>query len=66
MLCKEDDTAKAIWIGNFFADECLHTTVTLDREYSEIECINCSAHLNGNKVEIESILPYASLGFTVK
>ncbi len=66
MLCKENGLEKAVWIGNFFADECIHTTVTLDRDYSEIEWINCTGKLIGNKVVIESIAPYASVGFAVK
>ena len=66
MLCKEGESGKAIWIGNFFADECMNTTVILDKEYGEIEFINCSGKLNGCKVEIDHISPYASVGFEVK
>lgn len=67
MLCKENENKeKAVWIGNFFADECLNTTVILDREYTQIEFINCTGKLNGNIVEIDYIAPYASLGFVVK
>ena len=66
MLCKEGEPGKAIWIGNFFADECMNTTVILDKEYVEIEFINCSGKLNGCKVEIDHISPYASVGFEVK
>ncbi|MBQ7983178.1 MAG: hypothetical protein IJ302_06400 [Clostridia bacterium] len=65
MLCKENESGKAVWIGNFFSDECMHTTVTLDREYSKLECINCTGKLIGNTVEIDCIAPYASIGFEV-
>ena len=40
--------------------------ITLDKEYKEIEFINCSGKLNGNKVELDYIAPFASLGFEVK
>ncbi len=66
MLCKESETGKAVWIGNFFADECINTTVSLDREYKEIEFINCEGKLLGNKVEINHIAPFACVGFEVK
>ncbi|MBE6612637.1 MAG: hypothetical protein E7632_09100 [Ruminococcaceae bacterium] len=65
MLCKESESGKAVWIGNFFADECLYTTVALDRTYSEIRFINCTGTLDGNTVTIDAIPPYASVGFEV-
>lgn len=66
MLCKENEHSKAVWIGNFFADECMNTTIVLDKAYREIKLINCNGRLDGNRVEIDSIAPYASLGFEVK
>ncbi len=66
MLCKENETGKAVWIGNFFADECMNSIITLDKVYNEIEFINCKGKLNGNQVEIEGIAPYASIGFVVR
>ena len=66
LLCKENANEKAVWIGNFFADECMNTTILLDKEYTEIDFINCKGSLNGNKVELEYIAPYASGGFNVK
>ena len=66
MLCKENEAEKAVWIGNFFPDECMNKTVLLDKEYSEIEFINCKGKLSGKRVEIDYIAPYASVGFRVK
>ena len=66
MLCKENEKSKAIWIGNFFADECMNTTVILDKLYDEIEFINCKGQLKGDKVIIDEIAPYASIGFVVR
>ena len=65
MLCKENEQKKAIWIGNFFADECMNTTVVLDKEYTEIKFINCTGKLLGYKVELDYVAPYASVGFIV-
>ena len=65
LLCKENEAGKAIWIGNFFADECMQRVVTLDRSYKRIEFINCSGKLEGNKVILDAVLPYASVGFAV-
>jgi hypothetical protein len=66
MLCKENEKGKAVWIGNFFADECLFKTVTLDRAYEKIEFIGCTGRLLGDRVEIDEIPPYASVGFIVE
>ena len=66
MLCKKNESGKAVWIGNFFSDECMNTTVVLDKEYTEIEFINCTGVLNGNKVTLDYIGPYVSIGFNVK
>ncbi len=66
MLCRENESGKAVWIGNFSCDDCLYTTVTLDRAYNEVTFINCSGRLLGDKVEIDAIAPFASVGFEVK
>jgi hypothetical protein len=67
MLCKENvQGEKSVFIGNFFSDECLSTTVTLDKEYSEIEFVNCTGRLLGDKVELDSVPPYACVMFSVK
>lgn len=66
MLCKDADESRAVFIGNFFSDECVNTTVTLDGEYKTVEFINCDGVLNGNSVTIDRIEPFASVGFEVK
>ena len=66
MLCKENETEKAIWIGNFFADECMNTTIKLDKKYTDIKFINCKGQLLGDEVQLDYIAPYASVGFVVK
>lgn len=66
MLCKESEEGRSVWIGNFFADECMNTIVNLDKEYREVQFINCTGKLRGHKVEIDYIAPYTSVGFEVK
>ena len=66
MLCYENESEKSVWLGNFFADECMNTTVVLDKEYREIEFINCNGTLEGDKVHLDCVLPYASVGFVVR
>ncbi len=66
LLCKKNDDGMAVWIGNFSQDECMNTTVVLDGEYSEIEFLNCSGRLCGDRVELDVVHPYASVGFSVR
>ena len=66
LLAKRGDGELAVWIGNFFTDECMNTTVTLDRSYREITFIGTDGVMQGNEVHLTSIPPYASVGFCVK
>lgn len=66
LLCKENQTGKAVWIGNFFMDECMNRTVTLDKAYTKVKFIGCNGRLDGDKVVLDSVAPYASVGFEVE
>jgi hypothetical protein len=66
LLVKDGDGERAVWIGNFFADECMSTTVTLDREYREVAFIGCTGRLEGNKVILDEIRAWSSVGFVVR
>ena len=66
MLCKENEDETAVWIGNFFTDECLNTAVILDGEYKDVKFINCNGRLSENKVIVDKIAPFTSVGFTAK
>ena len=65
LLCKEDKDGLAVWIGNFFPDECDNTAVALDGVFDTLTCINCEGVLEGNVVKLKEIPPYASVGFCV-
>ena len=63
LLCKEGENGKAVWIGNFFADECVNTTVELDGVFDTLTCINCEGVLEGNVVTLKEIPPLCFGGF---
>lgn len=66
MQCEKDDNSMAVGLWNFFPDTVIEPVVELAKEYSEIEFINCSGKLNGNKVHLSDILPFEFAGFEVK
>ena len=66
MICRESDNEKAVWLGNFFTDECMQTVINLDKEYSQIEFINCTGKLEKDEVKIDSIPPYGLVGFRLR
>ncbi len=64
--CKRDDNSMTVGLWNFFDDDVFEPTVELDRDYAEIECVNCTGILNGNKVVLSDIKPYGNVFFMVK
>ena len=66
MQTKEKDNCLAVGIWNFYADTALEPVVELGKDYSDIKFINCEGQLNGNKVYLNNISPFAFVGFEVK
>ena len=66
VLCKRDENSMAVGLFNIFADEIINPEIILDKEYSEIECINCTGKIEGNKVTLTDILPFSFAGFNIK
>jgi hypothetical protein len=66
VICKRDETSMAAGLFNIFADEIISPEIILDKEYSEIECINCTGKIDGNKVTLTDIPPFSFAGFNVK
>lgn len=60
LLCRKDDASMSVLLSNCFADALLQPTVTLDEPYSKLECINCEAVLDKDKVTLTGKL----YGFT--
>lgn len=58
MLCKQNDSGMAIGLWNIFADEVICPAITLDREYTHAEFINCNGTLQGNTVTLDEIAPF--------
>ena len=66
IIAKKNDNSMAVGLWNFFADTAIDPVVELDRDYSEIEFINCSGRLEGSRVYLSEISPYSFAGFEVK
>ncbi|MBQ0110365.1 MAG: hypothetical protein KBS41_00340 [Oscillospiraceae bacterium] len=66
IIAKEKDGEMAVGLWNIYADEIIEPVVELSNEYSQITAINCTAKVEGNKVYLSDIAPYAFAGFTVK
>ena len=59
-MCHREEASLSVALFNCFADPIYEPTVILDKAYSRIECVNCEAALDGNRVIIKSKL----YGFT--
>jgi len=66
VICKRDENSMAVGLFNIFADGIISPEITLEGEYQSIECINCTGKIEGNKVTLTDIPPFAFAGFNVK
>ncbi len=66
MQCKKDENSLVTGLWNFFADIVFSPEITLDGEYKEIEFINCTGGLQGNKVVLSDIPAFGFAGFSVR
>ncbi len=66
ILCKQDESSLTVGLWNFFEDDAFNPTVELDSEYSNIEFINTSGKLLGDKVVLNDIGAYKFAAFIVK
>lgn len=64
--CKTDGESLSVGLWNFYADTVINPEVVLDREYNDIEFINCNGRLERDRVYLEDIIPYGFAGFEVK
>ena len=66
-LARSDGESMAVLLVNSCLDDVLYPVFTLDKEYGEIEFLNCHGRLEGDKVIIESDIPaYGYAAFLVK
>ena len=54
LMAEQDEDSMSVALFNCFADQAIDPVVVLGEEYKEIECLNCEASLQGNRVTIES------------
>ena len=66
IIAKKAGSSMSVGLWNIFPDEIFEPIVELDREYSEIEFINCSGRLEGSRVYLCEMAPYSFAGFEVK
>ena len=52
LMCQKEESAATVALFNCFADAIPQATVYLDEAYSRIECFNCTATVEGNKVTL--------------
>ena len=65
VMCKKDADSMAVGLWNIFADTVYEQVVELDEEYKKIRFLNCSGILEGDKVILTEIKPFAFAGFEV-
>ena len=65
LQCKKSDGKMAVGLWNFFADPVFTPTVQLDEPYTSVHPINCTAHVDGDKVHLSDIPPFGFVGFEV-
>ena len=65
LMCKKEKNAMAVGLWNIFADGVNEAVVELDEEYADVRFLNCSGRLEGNKVVLEEIRPFAFAAFEV-
>ena len=56
LMCEKHEDSLSVALFNCFADYLTEPEITLDEEYSSIECLACEAELKGNKVILKSRL----------
>ena len=66
VMCRKDEDTTSVALFNCFADPVLQPEIRLDGTYSRIECVNCTAELNGNCVTLtDTLYGYQSCVFKV-
>ncbi len=66
IMAKRNENGMAVGLWNVFADYISEPAVELDREYKRIHFINCDGRLEGNRVYLSKMQPFAFAGFTVE
>lgn len=63
---KADENSLSVGLWNFYADIAINPVIELDKKYSSVRFINCDGTLDGDKLYLSDIPPYAFVGFEVR
>ena len=66
MMAASDGEATSVLMLNIHKDEILDPVVMLDRCYSHVRFVNCSGHLEGDKLCLSDIPAFGIAAFEVK
>ena len=62
----KDENAMSVMLLNIHLDSIDHPVLELDREYTEIKCVNCSAEIRGKQIYLSDVQGYGMAAFEVK
>lgn len=63
LLTAKGQESLSVALFNCFADEILEPVIELDGVYASVEFVNCSGHLEGERVHLDAPLPAYSYAF---
>ncbi|MBR4726697.1 MAG: hypothetical protein IK080_02285 [Clostridia bacterium] len=66
LLCSEDENEKAVLVGNFFDDGIENAQIEIGAGWQSADFANCAGRLDGSRVVIDRIAPFACAAFRVK
>ncbi len=56
IMCEQSENSLSVALFNCFADSLAEPVIHLSENYKQIECVNCTAVIDGNKVTLTSEL----------
>ncbi len=56
-LCEKGENYTSVALFDCYADNILEPVITLDKEYSKLECVGCQGHIEGNKIILDAPIP---------
>lgn len=66
ILAAKNGGSMAVALANIFIDDIFSPEILLDKQYTEIEFVNCNGSLLGDRVKLNDISPYGFAAFEVK
>ncbi len=66
LLCRQNGAEKAVLIGNFFDDAIVNAAVTVGKGHTAAAFAGCTGRLEGERVVIDRVEPFACAAVLVK